>query len=151
TNVLPFTIWLTRIDYENAVKIASPTSSEVVITTPKISGLELRIPGNTTIRDYDWNRVDEVSLTRIPVDRTPFPLAKNVEVPVYFTAQPGGARLYGSEGARVVYPNYVNEKPGARFNFWRYTTEPSGWYIYGQGTVSPDGTQVIPDAKTRIY
>ncbi len=151
TNVLSFTIWLTRIDDENAVKIASPTRSEVVVTTSKVAGLELRIPADTTIRDHEGKTVHEVTLTRIPVDRTPFPLAKNVDVPVYFTAQPGGAYLYGSAGASVVYPNYVNEKPGGRFNFWRYTTEPSGWYIYGHGTVSTDGKQVIPDQGTRIY
>ena len=48
---------------------------------------------DTVIRGEDGTVVREVSLTPIPVDRPPFPLAANVNVPVYFTAQPGGACL----------------------------------------------------------
>ena len=27
-------------------------------------------------------------------------------------------------------------------NFWNYDAEGRGWYIYGQGTVTPDGKQI---------
>ena len=151
TNVLPYTIWMAKIDTAHAVRISSPTTSEVVVTTPKIPGLELRIPPNTVIRDHEGNIVTEVSLTPIPVDRPPFPLPNNVQVPVYFTAQPGGAYIYGPSGARVIYPNDVKELPGARFNFWHYDPEGSGWYIYGMGTVTEDGKQIVPDPGVSIY
>jgi YD repeat-containing protein len=152
TNVLPFTIWLPRIDSSHAVRIPSPTTEEVIVTTPKIPGLELRIPPKTVIYDHEGRIVNEISITPIPVDRPPFPLPKNVQVPIYFTAQPGGAYVHNySQGARLVYPNYVREHPGARFNFWHYTPEPSGWYIYGQGTVTADGKQVVPDPGISIY
>ena len=45
--------------------------------------------------------------------RPPFPLPRNVEVPIYFTIPPGGAYLStpgpGPRGAWLVYPNYTQE------------------------------------------
>jgi type II secretory pathway component GspD/PulD (secretin) len=41
--------------------------------------------------------VTKISLTLIPLDRTPFPLPNNVYVPIYFTIQPGGSTLNGSQ------------------------------------------------------
>jgi hypothetical protein len=91
-NALPFVIWMSRLDLGNAVRIASPTMGETVVTTPRIPGLELRIPAGKVIRDAAGRIVTEVSITAIPVDQPPFPLPK-VPVPIYFTIQPGGAHL----------------------------------------------------------
>jgi RHS repeat-associated protein len=153
TNVLPFTIWLPKIDTLNAKKIASPTPSEVIITSPKIPGLELRIPAGTTIKDRKGEIVNEVSLTKIPLDRTPFPLPDGVTPPVYFTAQPGGAYLHstGNIGARIHYPNTADLLPGTRLEFWHYSPGYKGWYSYGTGTVPESGKQIIPDTGISIY
>src|SRR5207253_9440233 len=107
----------------------------------------------TVIYDREGKVVKEVGLTPIPLDRTPFPLAKNVEVPLYFTAQPGGAYLKtsGNIGARVYYPNAANKLPGTRFNFWHYDPSYRGWYIYGLGNVQEDGKQIIPDPGISVY
>src|SRR5262249_7756373 len=92
TTDLPFTIWMPEIDWAHRVDIASPTTSEVVVTTPDIPGLEVHIPPGTVIRDTDGTVVHRVSITAIPIDRPPFPLPlMGVQVPVYFTIQPGGA------------------------------------------------------------
>jgi hypothetical protein len=69
---------------------------------------------------------------------------------VYFTIQPGAAYV-APKGAWVVYPNYTNLDPGTRVSFWNYDPEERGWHIYGQGTVTPDGRQVVPDKNTRLY
>ncbi len=153
TLVLPFTIWLPKIDTEHAVAIPQKPSSEFIITTPKIKDLELRLPANGELIGRDQKPVNEVSLTAIPTDRTPFPLPA-VDVPVYFTAQPGGAyiRNPGGIGARIYYPNGYKQLPGTRFAFWHYDPEEyRGWYVYGQGTVLEDGKQVIPDDGISIY
>ena len=73
TNVLPYTIWMPRIATQYAVSIASPTTSEAVVTNPQIPGLELHIPKGTVIRDRSGRVVTEVSITPIPVDRPPSP------------------------------------------------------------------------------
>jgi len=155
TQVLPYAIWMSRINIQHAVRIASPTTSEVVVTTPHIPNLELHIPPGIVIRDRTGQVVTEVSITPIPIDRTPFPLSTS-HVPVFFTIQPGAARLQGidaasARGARLHYPNYTSDPPGTRFNFWSYDPVVKGWYVYGQGQVSPDGRQVVPDAGVAIY
>jgi hypothetical protein len=117
----------------------------------------LHLAPGTVIRGEDGQVVRHLSITPIPIDRPPFPLPQNTEVPIYFTIQPGGAyvHVYGRsavKGARLVYPNYTHEKPGPRMDFWHYDPEsPRGWNVYGQGSVNPAGTQVVPDPGISIY
>ena len=154
TNVLSYTIWMPKIDTAHAVTIPSPTSIETVITTPRIPGLEVHIPPQTIIRDHDGNVATQITITPIPLDRPPFPLPQGVDVPIYFTVQPGGGyveSLGESKGARLIYPNYKYRPVGARFDFWHYDPEEKGWDIYGQGSVSDDGKQVIPDPNVSVY
>lgn len=149
TTAIADTIWMTRLDKGHEVTIDSPTSKEVVVTTPQIPGLELHLQPGTTIKDHDGKAVTTVSITPVPVDRPPFPLPFGVTVPLYFTIQPGGAYL--SKPAELIYPNYTNLPAGQRVPFWNYDPDKKGWYIYGRGTVSPDAKQVVPDDDTRIW
>jgi Domain of unknown function (DUF6531) len=150
TNTLPFKIWMPEIDTENAVAIPSPTTDEVVVTTPHLPGLELHLPPGTIIRDKDGELVTEISITPIPIDRPPFPLPFGIAFPMYFTVQPGGAYIE-PYGAQIIYPSTTNEPPGTRVDLWNYDAEEKGWHIYGRGTVTPDGKQVVPDKGVAIY
>jgi RHS repeat-associated protein len=149
TNDLPYTIWMPILDTVHEVPVSSPTSKALTITTPSIPGFEIRIPAGSSITDEDGEAVDHIGITPIPVDRPPFPLPKDVRIPIYFTAQPGGAYL--SKGAQIVYPNYTGVAPRTRADFWQYDPEDRGWYVYGQGTVAADGKQVVPDAGVRVW
>jgi RHS repeat-associated protein len=153
TTALSYTIWMPRLDTANAVRIASPTSGPVTITTPRLPGLELHLPDHTVIRDHEHKVVQEVSITPIPVDRPPFPLPAGVEVPIYFTIQPGASYIYatGWKGARLVYPNGVNALAGTRFAFWNYDAGGPGWHVYGYGTALDQRPQIVPDPKVEIY
>jgi RHS repeat-associated protein len=143
-----------KLDPRHVVRIPSPTTSEVVVTTPSIPGLELHLPPGTVVRGEDGEVVTEISITPIPVDRPPFPLP-GFRVPVYFTIQPGGAYVWtsgrGPKGAWLVYPNYRDGVPGQRVQFYHYDPDERGWYAYGLGTVTDDATQVAPDPTTRLY
>ncbi len=150
TNRLPFTIWMPKLDMSNAVNLASPTNRDIVISTPHIPNLELRIPSGSVIHGLEDQIVKQVSITPIPIDRPPYPLPAGLNVPVFFTIQPGGAKLIPPR-AQVYYPNYQGSPPGSRIYFWRYDPEERGWYIYGQGTVSANGKQVVPDPGLSIY
>lgn len=44
TTVLPYTVWMTRLDTVHTVTSPSPTTEEVVLTTPALPSLEVRIP-----------------------------------------------------------------------------------------------------------
>jgi len=155
TTVLPFTIWMPKLDARHVVTIPSPTRTEVVVTTPYIPGLELHIPPQTVIRGEDGRPITEVGITPIPVDRPPFPLATNVVVPVYFTIQPGSAYMHtagtGPKGAQLVYPNYRQGEPGQRVQFFHYDPAEKDWYVYGLGTVTRNAAQVAPNPTTRLY
>ncbi len=150
TNALAYTIWLPRIDDASAVTFASPTTRETIITTPSIPGLELHLPAGSVVKDMDGKIVTQISLTAIPLDRTPFPLPKFEEIPIYFTAQPGSAYVL-PDGAQIWYPNYTHLPAGTRVNFWSYDPEGEGWHVYGHGSVTDNERQVRPDPDTFIY
>jgi YD repeat-containing protein len=57
----------------------------------------------------------------------------------------------GRRGASLVYPNSKHSPAGTRFDFWNYDPDQKGWYIYGKGTVTGDGTRVVPDPGVVIY
>jgi RHS repeat-associated protein len=155
TTLLPFKSWLPRIDHAHEVTIASPTTAEVVVTHPGLANFEFHIPAGAIITGPDHKPVTKVSITPIPLDRTPFPLPNNVDVPIYFTVQPGGATITGVDGkwlgAQVWYPNIERQLPGARASFWRYDPYGLGWTVYGIGTVSADGRHFVPGPDTRVY
>ncbi|MFN8635252.1 MAG: RHS repeat-associated core domain-containing protein [Chloroflexota bacterium] len=151
TNRLPFDVYLPRLDTAQAVAVPPTTTREVVLTTTQIPGLEIHIPPGAQIRDVDGRPATEVGITAIPLDRTPFPIPRLVDVPVFFTVQPGAATVDAPSGAWVVYPNYSNLPPGTRADFWQYDPKKRGWFVYGKGTVTSDGRQVVPDPNVRIY
>jgi RHS repeat-associated protein len=155
TTELPWVSWLPRIDHEHEEALSSPSAEDVVVRTPSIPGLELHLPKDSVLTGLDGEIVRHIGLTAIPVNRPPYPLPRNVHVPIYFTAQPGGAVISSANGdwlgAQVVYPNYNNDLPRARGLFWRYESDGLGWSPYGTGTVAADGRHVIPDHGTRIY
>ncbi|SFQ19572.1 RHS repeat-associated core domain-containing protein [Ralstonia sp. NFACC01] len=155
TTPLPYTSWMPLIDTAHTVKFDSPTRSEVVITTPYIPQLEVHIPKGTVLRDRSGRVINELSITPIPIDRSPYPLPTRY-VPVYFTLQPGGARIQGvdaasAQGARVIYPNYHHDAPGSVLDFWNYDPVQKGWYVYGQGKIAADGQQIVPNPGVSIY
>ncbi|MCL7377079.1 RHS repeat-associated core domain-containing protein [Streptomyces sp. 35G-GA-8] len=147
---LGFPVWMTPLDTKHTVRFAAPAKTEVVLKTPSIPGLEVRIPKGSVVRDEKGRPVTELGITAIPLDRPPFPLPENSVVPVFFTVQPGGTYVF-PKGAQVIYPNYTREAPGTEVEFMDYDPKKKGWYVYGHGRVSADGKQVVPDAKTRVW
>ncbi len=147
TTRLPYIIWMPKLDPQGTVRIPSPTTEETVVSSPAIPGLELRIPAGTVIRDRRGNVVTEVNVTAIPANQAPFPVP-TLDVPINFTLQPGGAVLQGltpeAKKARLYYPNYQRQLPGAKGVVWNYDAR-LGWFVYGLGTVSADGRHLVPD------
>jgi RHS repeat-associated protein len=149
TTPLEYTIWLTALDPAGDQKIASPTTREITLRTPKIPGLEVKLPAGTVIRNAAGRPVRHLNITAIPVDRTPSPLPVFQGVALYYTIQPGHVTL--SKGARIIYPNWTHLPPGQRVSFWNYNAKDNGWFVYGHGSVSPDGKQIVPDPGVRIW
>ncbi len=155
TNVLPYTVWMVKLDTAHVATIPSPTKTETVLTNPLLPGLELHLPPSAVIYDRNWKPVTRIGITPIPLNRPPFPLP-NVRVPIYFTIQPGGAWISVQDpkepqGGWLIYPNTYNSPPGTRYDFWNYDAGGKGWYIYGHGTVTANGKSIVPDPGVLIY
>jgi RHS repeat-associated protein len=153
TNPLTFTVWMPKIDVRHSTRLTVPLERDIVVTTPKIPGLELHLPAGSVLRGADGRPVDRVSITPIPIDRTPFPLPRNVDVPIFFTVQPGGAYVYAPahRPARLIYPNYRRAPAGFEMSFWHYEPKQRGWFVYGAGAVARNRRQVVPNAGVGIY
>ncbi|MGW7363763.1 hypothetical protein ACWGI8_10105 [Streptomyces sp. NPDC054841] len=91
---------MSPLDTKHTVRFDAPATTDIVLKTPKIPGLEVRIPKGSVVRDEKGRPVTELGITAIPIDRPPFPLPKNSVIPVYFTVQPGGTYVFpkGAEG-----------------------------------------------------
>ena len=150
TTALEYTIWMSKLDLARAKNIPSPTSSRTVVTNPRIPGLELILPAGTVIRDTEGQNVTQISITPIPTNQPPFPLPPGIDVPVYFTIQPGGSQIIPPR-AQLIYPNFVGSPAGTRIDFWNYDPTGKGWYVYGQGTVTADGKRIVPDPGVVLY
>jgi RHS repeat-associated protein len=148
-NSLGYTIWMTPLDPAGDSRIPAQVKHETVLTNPDMPGLEVRLPAGTTVRSASGAVVHHLNLTAIPIDRPPFPLPFVTGIPTYFTVQPGEAYL--NKGAQIIYPNWGHLPPGQRADFWNYDPTDRGWYVYGKGTVSKDGKQVIPDPDVRVW
>jgi RHS repeat-associated protein len=148
TTALGFTIWMPKLDTDHAVHVDSPTTREVVVDSPLIPGLKLVIPKGSVIRDEDGDEVDEITITPIPIDRTPYPLFTNPTM--YFTIQPEGAEI-SPYGARLIYPNYQGLPPGRTVPFMIHEADEGGWESYGSGKVSPNGSEIVPSRYARLH
>jgi RHS repeat-associated protein len=142
-NEMGFIIYLPKIDTSTTTPI-DPTR-DTIITSPSIPGLEVIIPAGTTIRMPDGTPVSAVSVTAVPMDRAPMPPPANTKVSagVLFTLQPGGA--IPSRPIPIKFPNAMNLFPGEKANLYYFDHKIGDWRIYGTGTASSDGRQVVSD------
>ena len=149
TTPLGYTIWEPGLDMSTDVHIGSyPLAQDLVITSPKMPGLEVHIPKGSTIVDSSGNPVHDVTLTPVPLDRQPFPPPELNQFTMHFTLQPGDATVEPN-GFRVIYGNNQHLPAGFTGRVWTY--EPAeGWDNYGTATVTPDGSQVVPKAGLHI-
>ncbi|MGD0608892.1 MAG: RHS repeat-associated core domain-containing protein [Streptosporangiaceae bacterium] len=144
TTVLPWVTYLTPLDSSHAVAITSPASHEVIVSTPRIPGLEIEVPRGTVIRDRNGHVVTKLSITPLEVGRTPYPLAPGMQ-PGFFTLQPGDATVTGP-GLRVIYPNGTGQPAGTAIPYFVDSPDwaGNGWWRYGTGHVTADGRQITP-------
>lgn len=154
TNVLPYTVWLPIIDTRNITHLNGPAPKGFSAKTPRIPGLEVQLPAGAVLRQPHGNVLTNLTITPMPVDRPPFPLPAGASNGILFTLQLHGARVDGAsrkgDGIRIVYPNFAHLPPGSRVDLWNYDSREVGWYIYGRGTVSSDGRQIVPDAGAEL-
>ncbi len=144
---IPFTVYLPRLDTANPVSLpldaSGATTEEVRATTPAIPGLTVTVPAGTRITGPEGNPVAQITLTPVPVDRSPMPFPPGVTAPMLFTIQPGGA--VPSRPLPITFPNLTEAAPGSRADLYFFDLATGNWAVWGTGTVSADGTSVASD------
>ncbi len=152
TKIAP--IFLPKIIKSDWIDLPSPLPADTVVSTPLVPGMEIHIPKGAVLRDREGKLVSRIAIVPMPLDRSPFPFPENA--PAYVSVQPGGMVVQGlapgvTPGIRVHYPNQTDLKASERVFFWSYNTDDRGWQIYGEGQVSADAKQVVPDPGVALY
>ncbi len=124
-----------------------------VVTQDDIPGFQMTIPAGVTITGWDGQPNTQVSIRRFAAaDRTAIPpLPAGLYSPsgymFYFGKQGGGTP---STPIPITVPNDLGVPPGTQVELWFYDEAPDGsrpnqMAKFGTGTVSTDGSQVLPD------
>jgi RHS repeat-associated protein len=144
---VPFTIYLPKLDNANAVNLPVDsngfTTVETKVTTPAIPGLEVTVPLGTRIVGPDGNPVAQLVITPVPVDRSPMPFPAGKAFPFLFAINPGGS--VPSNPLPISFPNAHASDPGTKADLYYFDLAIGNWNVWGTGTVSADGKQVISD------
>jgi len=150
-NALRYTPYLHFQKTTGLVNIAN-SAVERLVTDPDLPGFQLRIPAGVTIVGWDGQPNTQMSVRRVPMDRLPVPPPPADRVAGaaymdYFDKVGGGTP---SEPIPVTLPNDLDLPPGAQAELWYFDEAPDGsrpnqWAQYGTGTVSTDGSQIVPD------
>jgi len=149
TTTLAGVVWMTALDTAHAVTLHYPLSRPAVVKSPYIPGLELRIPAGSTLTGTDGKPVTSISITPMPVDRTPFPPPGAGDFPIFFTIQPTGA-VIAPKGAQIIYPNTSHASPGTTMPLYQYDVDEHGWRKYGQGRVTASGKQIVFGMRSNL-
>jgi RHS repeat-associated protein len=123
-----------------------------IVTDPAIPGLQMTLPAGATITGWGNQPNNQISVRQVPLDRTPIPPLPGDRVGVsaymdYF-GKPGGGTP--SEPIPITFPNDLGAPPGTQVELWYYDEAPDGsrpnqMAQYGTGTVSINGSQIVPD------
>ena len=149
-NILSYPVYLHEVSLEYFPLFPGQAT---VIQPPNIPDFSMIIPAGTTIMGWDNQPNTRISVTRVPIDRLPLPpIPPDVATPwvyMYNFGKAGGG--YPNRPIPIVFPNETDSPPGTRVDLWYYDESPTPdvnsnqWKIYGQGTVSEDGRQIVPD------
>src|SRR2546426_3002542 len=140
-NVIPYNFYLPPIDVQYEVDVVP--NQNTVATNPRVAGLLMTVPAGANLRNRDGSPVTRVSITPLPIDRTPTPLPSDVVSAMVYTSQPGGAVT--DRAIPVIYPNLTGADPGTRMPLFAFNHDSVQWYIYGYGRVSSNGKIIVPE------
>lgn len=145
---LPYPMYIYEPN-QDAIPIVPGRRAEI---RPKhLRNFAIMVPEGTTIRGDDGQANTQVHVTAFPPDRVP-PLPQGTRTRtiylISFEKHGGGTP---DKPVPVIAPNDLGAPPGSRVTLWYYDKSPlpdpasHQWKPYGQGTVSADGKQIIPD------
>ena len=141
------TVHLPRVDNAETVMVAQNSSSDQIFTFKSIPKLAIVVYSGTTFTLADGTqpnpfplRVVEIPYEDLPEKVQPDP----TQDPVYaMSIEPFNSS--SSQPVAVFYPNRSNAPPGTTMPLSSLNPVLGMMENYGTGTISADGTQIVPD------
>ncbi len=150
--VSPVLVHLPRIDDKETFSVRQNFSQDQSYSYQTIPGLTVTVYSGTTFTLEDGSRPDPFPLVavQVPVDRLP---DAKPPVPTMLSAfivafQPANA--VASQPAAVFYPNTLNTPPGTNMTLMTLDPTRGRMVPYGTATVSPGGSQIVPDLDPAV-
>ncbi|MCH9651410.1 MAG: IPT/TIG domain-containing protein [Deltaproteobacteria bacterium] len=143
----PVLVHLPRVDNAETVWVTQNAADDQHFVFSSIPDLETTIYAGTTLSLVDGSQPDPFPLTAVavPVDRLPeeMPPSSSEIDPFIVAFQPANAKA--SQPVAVTFPNLLATLPFTAVSLSTLDPLQGTMVIYGTGTVSADGRQIVPD------
>lgn len=140
-------VHLPRVDNAETIMVSQNSSSDQTIVFKSINNLAITVYAGTTFSLADGTQPNPfpLSVVEIPYDKIPDFMPPNPTQDPVFAMSIEPFNSSSSQPIAVSYPNRKNSPPGTNMPLTSLNPTLGMMVNYGTGTVSADGTQVIPD------
>lgn len=145
--VSPVLVHMPRIDNVETFLVQQNFATDQTYKFNSIAGLQVTVYAGTTFTQSDGSKPNPFPLAaiQVPVDRLPdqMPLTNSMVSAFIVAFQP--ANTTASQAVAVWFPNTLSTAPGTNMPLMTLDPTRGRMVAYGTGTVSNDGTTIIPD------
>ncbi len=147
----PVLVHLPRIDNADTVMVQQNATVDQFFTFPTIPNLSITVYAGTIFTLENGQQPNPFKLTaiEIPVDRLPggnLPASANDVIPFLVGFQPANTRV--NQPVPIAFPNTAATPPGTQVPLTTLDPTQGIMVNYGTGTISPNGTQILPDSDS---
>jgi RHS repeat-associated protein len=145
--VSPVLVHLPRVDNVETFMVTQNAATDQSYTFKTIPGLSVTVYAGTTFTEQDGSQPNPFPLAAIevPVDRLPDVMPSTTASITAFIVAFQPAETNASQAVAVWFPNTLNTPPGTDVPLMTLDPTRGRMVPYGTGTVSNDGTTIIPD------
>ncbi len=137
-NVIDRPIYLPKLDMVNG-KTIDPTKTTVV-TTAAIPDAKVTVAAGTLMNQQNTPFTGQLSITEVPLERTPAAIPEGLFPDLVVTIQPG--EMVFTVPTPISLPNRTGRLPGTILDLWSINPTTGQFEIVGQSRVSSDGLTV---------
>ncbi|MCA9129039.1 MAG: hypothetical protein KDB22_18255, partial [Planctomycetales bacterium] len=137
-NFIDRPIFLPKLDTANA-KVINP-SQTTVVTTTAIPEAKVTVAAGTLMNQQGAPFTGSLSITEVPLERTPAAVPDGLFPDLVVTIQPG--EMVFTTPTPLSLPNRAGRLPGTVLDLWSINPTTGQFEIVGQGEVSADGLRI---------
>ena len=137
-NVIDRPIYLPVLDIANGMTI--DPAQDTTVTTAAIPGASVFVSAGTLMNQQGTPFTGVLSITKVPMERTPAALPKNILPDTIVTIQPG--EMVFAAPAPLTLPNRAGLASGVILDLWSISPVTGEFEIVGKGRVSDDGSVI---------